>query len=52
MVWSIQDCALGLLIFPNVVVLVIPRPEVRRLLKEFTAPANRYLTKENSIRKL
>ncbi|MGN0157805.1 MAG: alanine/glycine:cation symporter family protein [Brotaphodocola sp.] len=36
MVWSIQDCALGLLIIPNVIALVLLGPEVRRLLIEFT----------------
>ncbi|MDO5550202.1 MAG: sodium:alanine symporter family protein [Lachnospiraceae bacterium] len=45
MVWSIQDCALGLLIIPNVIALVILAPEVRKLVKEFTAPENGYLSK-------
>lgn len=43
LVWSIQDCALGLLIIPNVLALIILGPEVRKLLKEFTDPANGYL---------
>lgn len=46
MVWSIQDCALGLLIIPNVIALVILGPEVRKLLKEFTDPKNEYLKEE------
>ncbi len=47
MVWSIQDCALGLLIIPNVIALVILGPEVRKLLKEFTDPENGYLNRED-----
>lgn len=43
MVWSIQDCALGLLIIPNVIALVLLGPEVRKLLREFTDPENGYL---------
>lgn len=43
MVWSIQDCALGLLIIPNVAALVLLAPEVRMLVKEFTAPENDYM---------
>lgn len=35
MVWSIQDCMLGLLIIPNVAALLILSPMVRRLTKEF-----------------
>lgn len=35
MVWSIQDCMLGLLIIPNVAALVILSPQVRRMTKEF-----------------
>lgn len=46
MVWSIPDCALGLLIIPNVIALVILGPEVRKLLKEFTDPKNEYLKEE------
>lgn len=43
MVWSIQDCALGLLIIPNVIALVLLGPEVRKLSKEFTNPKNGYI---------
>lgn len=43
MVWSIQDCALGLLIIPNVIALVILGPEVRKLTKEFTDQKNGYM---------
>lgn len=46
LVWSIQDCALGLLILPNLVALLIFAPKVRALTKEFFSPANRYLTTE------
>ena len=42
MVWSIQDCALGLLIIPNVIALVLLAPEVRALIREFTDPENGY----------
>lgn len=35
MVWFIQDCALGLLILPNIVALLILGPEVRGLVREF-----------------
>jgi len=35
LVWLIQDCALGLLIIPNLAALVILSPEVRRLSFEF-----------------
>lgn len=34
-VWTIQDCALGLLIIPNIITLVVMAPMVRRLTKEF-----------------
>lgn len=34
-VWTLQDCALGLLIIPNIITLVIMAPKVRRLTKEF-----------------
>lgn len=37
LVWFIQDCALGVLIIPNIVALLILGPEVRWLVKEFTA---------------
>ncbi len=43
MVWSIQDCALGLLILPNVAALILLAPEVRKLVKEFTVPKNNYI---------
>ncbi len=46
MVWSIQDCALGLLIIPNVIALIILVPEVKSLIKEFTDPKNGYLEKK------
>lgn len=35
MVWSVQDCMLGLLIIPNVIALMILAPEVRRETVEF-----------------
>lgn len=35
MVWFIQDCALGVLILPNIIALVILGPEVRGLVREF-----------------
>lgn len=35
LVWSVQDCMLGLLILPNVAALLILAPQVRRLTKEF-----------------
>ncbi len=41
-VWAIQDCALGLLILPNVIALFILGPEVRKLTKEFTELKNRH----------
>lgn len=47
LVWSIQDCALGLLIIPNVIALVILGPEVRGLLQEFTDPANKYIEEKS-----
>lgn len=34
-VWSLQDCALGLLIIPNVITLIVMAPKVRKLTKEF-----------------
>lgn len=43
MVWSIQDCALGLLIIPNVIALFLLGPEVRKLTKEFINPKNGYM---------
>lgn len=47
MVWYIQDCALGLLILPNIVALICLAPQVRRLAKEFMDPQNGYLTDNN-----
>lgn len=35
LVWSIQDCMLGLLILPNVAALIILSPQVRKLTKDF-----------------
>lgn len=35
LVWIIQDCALGFLIIPNLIALVVMSPEVRRLTKDF-----------------
>ncbi len=46
LVWFIQDCALGLLILPNIGALIFLAPEVRRLTKEFMDPVNGYLKKE------
>lgn len=46
MVWSIQDCALGLLILPNIVTLIFLAPEVKKLTKEFMDPENGYLNKK------
>lgn len=43
LVWSLQDCALGLLILPNVIALVLLSPEVRTLTKEFSNPQNGYI---------
>lgn len=43
MVWYIQDCALGLLILPNIAALVCLAPQVRRLTKEFMDPDKGYL---------
>ena len=37
LVWFIQDCALGVLILPNIIALLLLGPEVRGLVKEFTA---------------
>ncbi len=46
LVWSIQDCALGLLIIPNIAALIFLAPQVRRLTKEFLNPENGYLKKK------
>lgn len=35
LVWSIQDCMLGLLVIPNILALILLSPEVRRSTKEF-----------------
>ena len=43
LVWSIQDCALGLLILPNIASLLLLAPRVRALTREFFDPANGYL---------
>lgn len=43
LVWLIQDCALGLLIIPNMLALVVLSPKVRRLTEEFFSPANGYI---------
>lgn len=45
LVWSVQDCALGLLIIPNIIALVILGPEVRKSIKEFSNPENGYISK-------
>ena len=45
LVWSVQDCALGLLIIPNIIALVILGPEVRKTIKEFSNPENGYISK-------
>ena len=52
LVWSVQDCALGLLILPNVAALVLLAPEVRKLVKEFTDPKNGYLDSASPDTKL
>lgn len=43
LVWYIQDCALGLLILPNIVALLFLGPQVRNAVKEFMNPKNGYL---------
>ncbi len=50
MVWYIQDCALGLLILPNIAALFLLGPQVRKAVKEFMNPKNGYLNgeKENT----
>lgn len=35
MVWSLQDCALGLLIIPNIIALLVLAPKVRKMTKEY-----------------
>ena len=35
MVWTIQDCALGLLILPNLLALLVLLPKVRQATKEY-----------------
>lgn len=46
LVWSIQDCALGLLIIPNILALLVLSPEVRKLTKEFLNPENGYIDRK------
>lgn len=46
LVWSIQDCALGLLVIPNIIALIILSPKVRKLTKEFFDPANGFIKTE------
>lgn len=45
LVWSIQDCALGFLVIPNILALMILAPEVRARTKEFLDPQNGYIQK-------
>lgn len=45
LVWYIQDCALGLLVIPNLIALLILSPDVYRLTKEFLDPKNGYINK-------
>lgn len=45
LVWSIQDCALGFLVIPNILALIILAPEVRARTKEFIDPQNGYIQK-------
>lgn len=44
LVWYIQDCALGILIIPNIIALIIMAPKVRRLTKEFLNPKNGFVS--------
>ena len=46
MVWFIQDCALGLLIIPNIAALFFLATEVKRINREFMNPSNGYLKKK------
>lgn len=46
MVWYIQDCALGLLILPNIAALFFLGPQVRKAVKEFMDPEKGYLNGE------
>lgn len=48
LVWSIQDCARGLLILPNIAALLLMAPKVRALTREFFDPANGYLNAETT----
>ena len=41
MVWSIQDCMLGLLIIPNVIALVVMSPEVVKTTEKFFIKENK-----------
>lgn len=43
MVWDIQDCALGLLVLPNLFALVMLAPTVRKLTLQFFDPKNGYV---------
>lgn len=43
LVWTIQDCALALLIIPNIVAMIILGAKVRKLTKEFLNPNNGYI---------
>lgn len=45
LVWYIQDCALGFLVIPNILALIILAPEVRAQTKEFLNPKNGYIQK-------
>lgn len=45
LVWSIQDCALGFLVIPNILALIVLAPEVRARTKEFLDPKNGYIYK-------
>ncbi len=40
-VWSLQDCALGLLIIPNIIAMVVMVPQVRRLTREYFGEAKK-----------
>jgi len=45
LVWLIQDCALGLLIIPNLIALLILLPVVSKQTAEFFDPKNGYYKK-------
>ena len=40
-VWSLQDCALGMLIIPNIAAMVVLMPQVRRLTREYFGEAKK-----------